>query len=286
LPELADALAARQFTDLFKRTIQWCVADRTPVLHRLIATARFTHRIYAQHTQGEKPLPMWLSPRLRRLCSEREKEDFVGTGHPGFSPTAIHNGLTWWTLLETMPHLKPGLRAQREYRYPYLDRDLIEFLFSVPRDQLVRPGRRRSLMRRALRGVVPSEILERRRKAYITRGPTAALLAASHEIAKLLDQPLLSQYGYVDAERLRSSITSVLSGHTPQDLSTVFRAMALEIWLRHIAAGGSSQPGSGMQPQVLFPSGEQTSSMQTESESVRFAWKFKRNEEKHALHKA
>lgn len=253
LPELASALTAGQFTDLFKRTVRWCVADRTPVLYRLFATAHFTYRIYARHAPGEQTLPLWLSPSLRQLCSEREKDDFVGRGHAGFSPTAVHNGLTWWTLLETMPHLKPGLLARREYRYPYLDRDLVEYLFSVPRDQLVRPGRRRSLMRRALRGIVPSEILERRRKAYITRGPLEALTAASHEIARLLDRSLIFESGYVDVERLRSSIALVQSGRSLQDLSAVFRALMFELWLQHIAAADNSQSASDSQQQVLLP---------------------------------
>ena len=45
-----------------------------------------------------------------------------------------------------------------EKRYPVLDRDLLEFLFAIPREQLVRPGERRSLMRRALKGIVPEEV--------------------------------------------------------------------------------------------------------------------------------
>src|SRR4029077_4900258 len=49
----------------------------------------------------------------------------------------------------------PSAEPLHETRYPFLDRDLLEFLFAVPRDQLVRPGQRRSLMRRALSGVVP-----------------------------------------------------------------------------------------------------------------------------------
>src|SRR4030095_8548067 len=58
-----------------------------------------------------------------------------------------------------------------EKRYPYLDRCLLEFLFAIPRDQLLRPGHRRSLMRRAMRVVVPDEIITRKRKAFVSRAP-------------------------------------------------------------------------------------------------------------------
>ena len=47
-----------------------------------------------------------------------------------------------------------------EKRYPYLDRALLEFMYAIPREQLVRPGQRRSLMRRALVGIVPDRTPE------------------------------------------------------------------------------------------------------------------------------
>src|SRR5580698_2962803 len=62
-----------------------------------------------------------------------------------------------------------------EKRYPYLDRDLLEFLYALPREQLVRPGQRRSLMRRALAGIVPDKVLNRKRKAFVSRSPMAAI---------------------------------------------------------------------------------------------------------------
>jgi asparagine synthase (glutamine-hydrolysing) len=72
-----------------------------------------------------------------------------------------------------------------EKRYPYLDRDLLEFLFAIPREQLVRPGERRSLMRRALAEIVPAEILNRKRKAFVSRAP---MLAISQEWASLTNE--------------------------------------------------------------------------------------------------
>ena len=62
-----------------------------------------------------------------------------------------------------------------EKRYPYLDRSLLEFMFAIPREQLVRPTQRRSLMRRALVGIVPDEILNRKRKAFVARSPMVAI---------------------------------------------------------------------------------------------------------------
>ena len=62
-----------------------------------------------------------------------------------------------------------------EKRYPYLDRELLEFLYAIPREQLVRPGQRRSFMHRALAGIVPEEILNRKRKGFVVRSPMKAI---------------------------------------------------------------------------------------------------------------
>ena len=54
-----------------------------------------------------------------------------------------------------------------EVRYPFLDRNFLEFMFAIPREQIVRLGQRRSLMKRALAGIVPIELLNRRRKTFV-----------------------------------------------------------------------------------------------------------------------
>src|SRR6185437_111277 len=60
-----------------------------------------------------------------------------------------------WELTNTAP----GSVGCEEKRYPYLDQSLVEFVLAIPQSQLLRPGERRSLMRRALANIVPSEIL-------------------------------------------------------------------------------------------------------------------------------
>jgi asparagine synthase (glutamine-hydrolysing) len=259
LPELGDLLVSGHLIDLTRRILDWCVADRIPVFHRLFATAAFVYRLYGRPLESSK-FPGWLSHRLQRLCMERERKDFVGHGHWGFSPAAVHNSLTWWTLLETMPHLKPGLLVRREYRYPYLDRDLVEFLFRIPQNQLLLPGRRRALMRRALKGIVPDEVLERKRKAYIVRGPLAMIDIVAEKIDLLLNSSFLAQFGFVDANRLRTEIDLIRSGKLPGGSQAVLRALALELWLRHVAGVGVALSPVTHPQSILFPKGELTSS--------------------------
>ena len=134
--------------------------------------------------------------------------------------------------METLPHLVPGVLARPEYRFPYLDRDLVDFLFRIPREQLVRPGRRRSLMRRALREIVPIEVLERTRKGYIARGPLVAIQNARDTIQTLLAHPLAAEYGLIDPVELRPSVDLITSGKEMKQWPILLKAIAFELWLR------------------------------------------------------
>ena len=100
-----------------------------------------------------------------------------------------------------MPHLFPSLLSRLEYRYPLLDRDLVGFLFSIPREQLFRPGRKRSLMRRALVSIMPPVVLERRRKAYQLRMPLLTMQHASARLHSLFVDSELARTDLIKPER-------------------------------------------------------------------------------------
>ena len=112
----------------------------------------------------------------------------------------------------------------REKRYPYLDRDLLEFMYAVPREQLVRPGQRRSLMRRALVGIVPDDVLNRKRKAYVARSPILGMPAefSGHTISSAL--------GIVDARAFQDTLKAVREG-CMVPIAPLLRAFAVEAWL-------------------------------------------------------
>src|SRR6266702_2375279 len=195
--------------------------------------ARFTADLYFPANQHSR-IPTWLTDRLVRHCKELANRDFLREPLPKTYPSAISNSRPWWSIMETLPHLIPEIHMRHEYRYPYLDRDLVDFLLRIPREQLVQPGRRRFLMRRALKDIVPSEILERRRKAYISRGPLAALQNGRRYVEQLLAQPLVAECGFVDALRLRAAAESILSGRRATQWPQLMKTIHLELWLRSL----------------------------------------------------
>jgi hypothetical protein len=157
--------------------------------------------------------------RLRLFDSRPSFQHAVGTIN------GLRRSLSWFSL---------SSESLRETRYPYLDRCLLEFLFAIPRDQLVRPGQRRSLMRRAMRGIVPDEIIDRKRKAFVARAPRTAIAADWDSFAG--GQPFLTaSLGLVNAALLLDAMNNARLGREVA-LVLLIRAVALEGWLRHLAS--------------------------------------------------
>ena len=122
-----------------------------------------------------------------------------------------------------------------EKRYTYLDRALLEFMFAVPREQLVRPGQRRSLMRRALVNIVPDELLNRRRKAYVARAPIAAISTEWSSLVETSQHMLMSSLGVVDAMRFGEALHKARQG-VEVPVVALMRTFGIEIWLRNLTA--------------------------------------------------
>lgn len=134
--------------------------------------------------------------------------------------------------METLPHLFQGLFHRPEYRYPYLDRDLVEFLHRVPRQELAQPGRRRAMMRRALRNIVPPEVLERRRKGFLIRKRLVSMRANKNAFDRLLADSIVLHRFSIDKSRLRWALDQTLQGQDIRWWPAIDRLVLLELWLR------------------------------------------------------
>jgi asparagine synthase (glutamine-hydrolysing) len=230
-PELADYLVAGKWKTLLRQTVAWSLVDRSPLLYTLAVTAKYAIRLYSSATLRSQPLPPWLAPAIRNRVRELRSEAPVSVSTK-FAPHQIDNGLSWWSIMETLPHVFPTALYRIEYRYPFLDKDLVEYLFSIPREQVLRPGRRRALMRNALRGIVPEAILERRRKAYQLRAPVNAIGEARSKLDRLFNDSKVADCGLIDAVSVRTALEQVAQGKGAEWVHPLLRAIALELWLR------------------------------------------------------
>jgi len=126
----------------------------------------------------------------------------------------------------------------REIRYPYYDRGLLEFMYAIPREQIVRVGQRRSLMKRALVGIVPDELLNRRRKAFVPQEPKKDMLAEWPRFAETSKHMISSSIGIIDPNRFWDAIRKVRCNHDGVSLNCLMRTLTIEFWLRHLTIQG------------------------------------------------
>jgi len=226
LPELADCLARGKIAGFLKRATAWCVAERTPILHLLPEVIRFAAKLYFPSGGNAVDCPSWYGSRLQNVVHHLEKRS---GGSVRLLPSSLDGGLMWMSILETQPHRFPGLKVRYEYRYPLLDRDLVDFLLRVPPEQIRRPGNRRSLMRRAMRKIVPIEILERKRKAFPARALSLFSSERRNEINALFRGSRLGAIGYIDEAKFRVE----LYRSNFDQAKTLMKMIGLELWLRN-----------------------------------------------------
>jgi asparagine synthase (glutamine-hydrolysing) len=235
-PELADLLARCRFRTLARQLKFWALNKREPWIYVLGDVLRdFVPRLF--------PLSQGIVSTAWLTAAFTKRHGFALKGYDlrlklfGALPSFQGNMRALDSLRRQLGCAMLPREPLCEKRYPYLDRDLLEFLFAVPREQIVRPGQRRSLMRRALVGIVPKEVLERRRKGYVARSPAMAISAEWHKIAELVQEMLVSSLCIVDGLAFCEALKQARDGgNTP--IVLLMRTLQIEFWLRNLEGNG------------------------------------------------
>jgi asparagine synthase (glutamine-hydrolysing) len=228
IPELADLVAGFRWKELFSQLQAWALQQRRPCWQLLGEVAR-RFAPPARMWQEQAQFPAWLHQDFARRYRfalagyERRLRCF------GPRPSLQEALLAVEVLRRQLSCFALPRDPAYETRYPYLDRDLLEFLLAVPRQQLVRPGRRRCLMRRALTGIVPDEVLNRKRKGFVLKAAITGLRGLP--LAGMEKNLVLADLAVVDAARFKTAAARAQQG---DDIAIVplARALLLEAWLR------------------------------------------------------
>ena len=234
VPELADLLARCHIGMLAHQLKVWALSKRKPWFHLFFEAVReFLPASLAAFPQTNKSAP-WLRPDFAHRYRSALMPDRGRTKIFGPLPSFQAHLRVLNILRRQVGCAAPEPAALCEKRYPYLDRDLVEFLFATPSDQLLRPGQRRSLMRRAMAGIVPDELLHRRRKAFVIRGPMAYIASHWPEVLEFSQHMASSSLGFVDEALFLSALQRVRQGQQVA-IVPVLRTLAIEQWLRNPA---------------------------------------------------
>jgi asparagine synthase (glutamine-hydrolysing) len=132
---------------------------------------------------------------------------------------------------------KVGASYGVDIAFPFLDRDLVEFLIGVPGIVLARGGVPKALLRESLNGITPDAILKRRTKADFTDAVNRSTRQDFAAVVNLLTPaPLVVEFGYVEAGKLARGLSAARAAleHSTTSIVSwrVTAVAALELWLR------------------------------------------------------
>jgi len=250
-PELENLLARAQFGALAHQLKVWALEKRKPWFHLFWEAARgFFPPALVGVPKYMRPAPWLQSSFVKRHWAAL-------TGYPsrtklfGPLPSFQENVSTLDALRRQLARTALPFEPPFEKRYPYLDRGLLEFMFAIPREQLVRPNQRRSLMRRALVGIVPDEILNRKTKAFVARSPMVAISNDWAHFAEMTQNMLSSLLGIVDSERLLAALQKGRRGESIRTV-TLMRTISLEEWLKNLRASGIVNIDKNRKPELTL----------------------------------
>ena len=172
-------------------------------------------------------IPPWVPKAFaRRVGLEERLRPAALRGH-GFAIAAAHSGATMaWRAHAYEMQERIASHAGIELRHPFDDRRVAEFLMSVPPEIRGRRGESKWVMRRALSGMLPSSIHDRRDKAEFSYEFARALREASREEdAASLE---VAERGWVDRHELRRAFGRYLRETSAES----FRSpLAWKLWM-------------------------------------------------------
>jgi len=234
--QLAELLAEFRVGEFIQLLLAWSLRMRQPWIQVLFETLlRFLPTPIEARVVKRGQLEPWIERKFaKRYCMSARRLEAVDDdrfAHPRDRDTIQ----TITALARQLTRTSPSLLEQR---FPFLDQDLVEFLTTVPLEQLLRPGQRRSLMKRALADLLPPPIATRTTKT--SAGRCYALTLSKHwkRIQELLEHPLVTHLGYVERDPMYHALATMKAGQIPPSFLRLLKALALELWLQDVASRG------------------------------------------------
>lgn len=118
-----------------------------------------------------------------------------------------------------------------EVRVPYLDHELVDFVFSLPSNWKLRNGNRKSLLKDAYRDAIPKQILQRKKRGFEVplgdwlKGPLSGM------VNELLSKNAIEDHGVLNYKKVESIIGRSRS-KDPGDASyLVWSMLVFQKWM-------------------------------------------------------
>ncbi|MDQ1433213.1 MAG: hypothetical protein QOF59_29, partial [Actinomycetota bacterium] len=126
---------------------------------------------------------------------------------------------------------KNSMAFSVESRVPFLDHELVEFIFSLPIDQKIKGGWNRAVYRNAMKGRMPEKNRLRRSKIGFTNPDIMWMKAKAREIRSVFSSSELAARDLYNPEQLVTAWDEYLAGR-PGDGLIFWRVLVTELWMR------------------------------------------------------
>lgn len=126
-----------------------------------------------------------------------------------------------------------AIRQKVEYRHPYFDKVLVEFVLRLPPDQLWRDGYSKCILRRSMSGLLPDNIRLRSDKTYYSDVFHHCLrIKDTVQISRLLENPITAKLGFIDKQKLQEVLPAYRAGQEGNQVAyALMQILNLEYWL-------------------------------------------------------
>ena len=247
-PELADLLTALKFRSLHDRLKEWSRRSKRPYLSLLSNTLTSLMPLPLQARYQNKPglTPNFLMTRFVKDFSLRSRT-LPAAPFSCDRPSDNDQAVGFYT---AMRGIATGYRSELTpgyISYPFLARPFVEYMQAIPHTQRVQLGKRRFLMRRALKNVLPETIVKRRDKGNPQETVNRAFMSEWPRLRPLFEESRIASHGYVDNKLFLNAVDDYRLGKGIH-MGMLLKLLSLEFWLRRLERMESNFHARNTQP--------------------------------------
>ncbi|MGZ5443103.1 MAG: asparagine synthetase B family protein [Thermoanaerobaculia bacterium] len=232
LYEPMDHFQARRFIAMHRSLRKWAPALRTSyfeLLRRSVLRPLLGRS--GGHAGHDHRMPGWLSPDFVERAHVHQRIEHVPASARRRPPSwraqarMVDDLLSYFSLGYYVD------RGALDVTYPFMHRPLVELCLGMPLEQKLRPRETRSVLRRALRDVLPPAIAQRKNK----QGPDEAIVRALARewpvLHEMFSDSRAASHGIIERDTFLTALTRARHG-VNINLPALLRIISIECWLR------------------------------------------------------
>ena len=222
-PSEADALRLKPFE------------QRLDYLDQLLAIDDEASRRLSLHLWDDGAKAGLVTDRFRALANSARTRDVVAEIFSGAPTCDPLNRALYYDFETLLPDQvlsfvdRLSMAHSVEVRPPFLDHRLVEFAATIPGHMKIRGGREKHILKEAVRGLIPDEILDRKKEGFVLPVDHWLLGELRPRVESALSPSHLARHGLLRSDRVRTLLDehyAKKANHGPR----IWNLLMLQVW--------------------------------------------------------